>query len=193
VRCVFERYEATHESEEVPKLGIEETKGRLADLKRRIMPSDSDGDERAQRKAAMRDILEGLIVAVSLEPIAGSRRADFSWRLNIDLESRILAVLCKAIIWEAVITDPRVAAVNTKGREVLRELFHLFLEEVLEKQSVALFPRYYRPIVEESMRKGVDETARAVCNFLALMTDMDALRLHSLLRGSKPSSIFDFI
>jgi len=193
VRCVFDRYEAMHIEEDVPKLGIEETKERLADLKKRIMPSDGNGDERAQRKAAMRDILEGLIVAVSLEPIAGSRRADFSWRLAVDLESRILAVLCKAVIWEAVITDPRVAAVNTKGRETLRDLFHLFLEEVLEKRNVALFPRYYRPVVEESMGKGLDETARAVCNFLALMTDMDALRLHALLRGSKYSSVFDFI
>ena len=193
VRCVFERYEATRIDEDVPELSIEEIKERLIDLKRRIMPSDGGGEERAQRKAALRDILDELIVAVSLEPLKGSRRADFSWRLAVNPESRILAVLCKTVIWEAVITDPRVAAVNTKGREILRDLFHLFLEEVLEKRSVALFPRYYRPIVEYGMKKGLDETARAVCNFLALMTDMDALRLHALLRGSKPSSVFDFI
>ena len=190
---VFDRYEATRAGEGVPKLSINETRERLMDLKRRIMPSDGGGDDRAQRKAALRDILEGLIVAVSIEPIKGSPRADFSWRLAVDPESRILAVLCKAVIWEAVITDPRVAAVNTRGRETLRDLFHLFLDEVLEKRSVALFPRYYRPIVEESMKRGLDETARAVCNFLALMTDMDALRLHALLRGSKTSSVFDFL
>jgi len=196
VRCVFDRYEATRTEEGVPKLGIEETKERLMYLKRRIMPSDKGGDERAQRKAAMRDILDGLIVAVSLEPVklpGRKPRADFSWRLTVDPESRILAVLCKAVIWEAVITDPRVAAVNTKGREILRDLFHLFLEEVMEKRSVALFPRYYRPIAENGMNRGLDETARAVCNFLALMTDMDALRMHALLRGSKTSSVFDFI
>jgi dGTPase len=193
VHRVFNRYETTRADEDVPALGIDEIKERLMDLKRQIMPSDSYGDERAQRKAAMRDILEKLIVAVSLNPVKGSMRADFSWRLAVDPESRILAVLCKAVIWEAVITDPRVAAFNTKGREILRDLFHLFLEEVLDKQSAALFPRYYRPIVEESMTRGVDETARAVCNFLALMTDMDALRLHALLRGSKFSSLFDFI
>ena len=193
IRRVFERYEETRVEEDVPKLGIEETKERLMDLKRRIMTSEGGGDERAQRKAALRDILEELIVAVSLEPLEGSRRADFSWRLEVDLESRILAALCKAVIWEAVITDPHVAAVNTKGREILRDLFHLFFEEVLEKRSVVLFPRYYRPIVEEGMNRGLDETARVVCNYLALMTDMDALRLHALLRGSKPSSVFDFI
>ena len=193
VRSVFDRYEATRIDEDVPKLGIEEMKDRLADLKRRIMPADGGGDERAQRKAALRDILDGLIVAVSLEPIGGSRRADFSWRLTVSLESRILAVICKAVIWEAVITDPRVAAVNTRGREILKDLFQLLLKEILEKRSVALFPRYYRQTVADGMNRSLDETARALCNFLALMTDMDALRLHALLLGSKTSSIFDFI
>jgi dGTP triphosphohydrolase len=102
-------------------------------------------------------------------------------------------VICKSVIWEAVITDPRVAAMSTKGREILRDLFQLLLQEVLEKKSVALFPRYYRPIVEECLDGGPMEAARAVCNFLALMTDRDAVRLHDLLRGSKASSIFDLI
>jgi hypothetical protein len=64
---------------------------------------------------------------------------------------------------------------------------------VLEKESAALFPRYYRPIVEGCFGGGQTEAGRAVCNFLALLTDMDALRLHALLRGSKASSVFDFI
>ena len=194
VRRVFDRYETVRLNEDVPAMCVEEITERLADLKRRIMPTECGGDERAQRKAAMRDILDGLIVAVSLEPPSERcKRADFSWRLVVNTESRILAVLCKAVIWEAVITDPRVAAVNSKGREILRNLFHLFFEEVVEKQCIALFPRYYRPIIEAGIKKGSGETARAICNFLALMTDMDALRLHALLRGSKTSSIFDLI
>jgi len=63
----------------------------------------------------------------------------------------------------------------------------------VEKKSVALFPRYYRPIIEDCLGRGQMEAGRAVCNFLALLTDMDALRLHALLRGSKASSVFDFI
>jgi len=192
LRRVFSRYEETQRSEDVPKLGFEEIRDRLRDLKWRIMPSDT-GDERAQRKSAMRDILNDLISSVSITPRPGGARADFAWRLIIPSEARILAVLCKAVIWEAVITDPRVAAVNAKGREILRDLFQMLLGEVLEKKNVVLFPRYYRPIVEESMSDGPNEAARAICNFLALMTDMDALRFHALLRGSKGISLFDFI
>jgi dGTPase len=192
IRRVFVHYEETRKRETAPKLSLAEVRERLLELKRRILPSES-GDERAHRKSAMRDILNDLITSVSVESRKDSRRADYSWRLIVPSEARILAVLCKSVIWEAVITDPRVAAVSTKGREILRDLFQLFLEEVLEKKSVALFPRYYRPIIEECFDGDQKEAAREICNFLALMTDMDALRLHSLLRGSKASSVFDFI
>jgi dGTPase len=191
-RRVFAHYEGTREEEEAPKLALQEVRDRLLDLKQRIMPSEQ-GDERAQRKAAMRNILNDLITSVSVEPCSSGRRADFSWRLLVPGEARILSVLCKSVIWEAVITDPRVAAMSTKGQEILRDLFQLLMGEVLEKKSVALFPRYYRPIIEECLGGGQMEAGRAVCNFLALLTDMDALRLHALLRGSKASSIFDFI
>ena len=141
----------------------------------------------------MRNILNDLITSVSVKEFRNSKRADFSWRLIVPSEARILSVLCKSVIWEAVITDPRVAAMSTKGREILRDLFQLLMGEVLDKKSVSLFPRYYRPIIEDSLEGGQREAARAVCNFLALLTDMDALRFHALLRGSKASSIFDFI
>lgn len=191
-RRVFNHYEDTRAEETAPELDLPEVRGRLLDLGRRIQPN-GQGDERAHRKAAMRNILNDLITSVSVEKSGSRGRSDFSWRLIVPHEARILSVLCKSVIWEAVITDPRVAAMSTKGREILRELFHLLMEEVFNKKSVALFPRYYRPIIENSLEGGRTETARAVCNFLALLTDMDALRFHALLRGSKSSSIFDFI
>ena len=191
-RRVLAHYEDTRKDEAVPKLGFSEMQERLLELKRRILPSEH-GDERAHRKSAMRDILNDLITSATVKSSSSGKRADFSWHLVVPQESRVLSVICKSVIWEAVITDPRVAAMSTKGREILRDLFHLLLEEVLEKKSVALFPRYYRPIVEECLDGGQKEAARAVCNFLALMTDRDAVRLHDLLRGSKASSIFDFI
>lgn len=192
VRRVFAHYEETRQEERVPTLTVDEVRERLLDLKRRISPSEH-GDERAVRKLAMRNILNDLITSVLVKNCGGGRRADFSWCLTVPDEARILSVLCKSVIWEAVITDPRVAAMSTKGREILRDLFNLLMEEVIVKRSATLFPRYYRPIIEDCLEGGEMEAARAVCNFLALLTDMDALRLHALLRGSKASSIFDFI
>ncbi len=191
-RQVAVHYEETRESEAVPKLTSAEIRERLRSLERRIRVPER-GDERAHRKLALRNILNELVTCVSVERNRAGRRTDYAWRLEVPTESRILSVLCKSIVWEAVITDPRVAAMTTKGMEVLRDLFHLLLGELVEKNSCALFPRYYRPIVEECLGKGELEAARGVCNFLALLTDMDALRLHSLLRGTKSSSIFDLI
>jgi dGTPase len=192
VRKVFAHYEETRNRETAPRLDLADVRERLLDLKKRILPSET-GDERAHRKAAMRDILNYFITSVSLEEVKRDGRSDFSYRLVVPHDARVMSVLCKSVIWEAVITDPRVAAMSTKGREILRDLFHLLMEEVLDKKSVALFPRYYRPIIEECLDGGQKPAARAVCNFLALMTDMDALRLHALLRGTKASSVFDFI
>jgi len=189
---VLQHYEETRESEAVPALTIEELTERLRALKRRIRPP-AKVDERAHRKEALRNILNELVTEVFVQPRPGSSRPDFAWALVVPTESRILASLCKSVIWEAVITDPRVAAMSTKGKEVLHDLFTLLVGELVDKKSDALFPRYYRPIIEESMGKGEPEAARGVCNFLALLTDMDALRLHSLLRGTKASSIFDLL
>lgn len=191
-RRVTDRYEATRESEEVPGLSHSEARERLVELGKRIHPPES-GDERAHRKQALRNILNELVTCVSVRPKRGTHRTDYAWQLVVPSEARILSVLCKSIIWEAVITDPRVAAITTKGSVILRDLFHLLMNELVEKKSNALFPRYYRPYIEECIGKGELEAARGVCNFLALLTDADALRLHSLLRGSQPSTIFDLL
>jgi len=191
-RRVSTHYEATRESESAPLLTRAELRERLRDLEVKIRHRES-GDERAHRKLALRNILNDLVTSVSVRPGPLASRPDFSWQLDVPAEARVMSVLCKSVVWEAVITDPRVAAMTAKGQEILRDLFHLLLAELVEKESCALFPRYYRPIIEECMGKGEPEAARGVCNFLALLTDMDALRLHALLRGSKTSSIFDLL
>lgn len=191
-RRVWQHYEETRESEAVPELTRNKIRDRLRNLERLIRPPET-GDERAHRKLALRNILNDLVTSVAIRRCPDGRRSDFSWHLEVPIEARILSVLCKSIVWEAVITDPRVAAMTAKGREILKDLFELLFEELSGKGSCNLFPRYYRSIIEECRGKGPLEAARGVCNFLALLTDMDALRLHALLRGTKTSSIFDMI
>jgi dGTPase len=191
-RRVSTHYEATRESESVPVLTRAEIRERLRDLELKIR-YPGNGDERAYRKLALRNILNDFVTSVAVRLAPRATRPDFSWQLEVPAEARILSVVCKSVVWEAVITDPRVAAMTAKGQEILRDLFHLLLAELTEKGTCNLFPRYYRPIIEECMGKGEPEAARGVCNFLALLTDMDALRLHNLLRGSKSTSIFDLI
>ena len=191
-RRVALHYEATREDEGAPVLELSEIRDRLRAFGAKILPPES-GDERAHRKQALRDVLNDLITGVSVGSRPGQEREDFAWDLGVPSESRILSLLCKSVVWEAVITDPRVASMSTKGKEILHELFNLLREELVERKSCALFPRYYRPIAEECLEKGEAEATRAVCNFLALLTDMDALRMHALLRGPKASSIFDML
>ena len=189
---VANHYEETRESESVPRLSRSEVRDRLLHLDLNIRPPET-GDERPHRKQALRNILNELVTSVSVRNLPGKRRQDYAWELIVPDEARILSVLCKSIVWEAVITDPRVAAMSTKGKEILQDLFHLLMKELVEKKSYELFPRYYRPIIEGVVGKGELEAARGVCNFLALLTDADALRLYALLRGNKETSIFDLL
>ncbi len=192
IQRVADQYERARQGEGVPRLDFAEIRDRLRDLRARIQ-NPEEGDELPFRKKALRNILNELVISVSIEFNPGHGREDYAWTLRVPAEERILAALCKSIVWEAVITDPRVAAMCAKGREVLTDLFHLLTGEILEKNSLALFPRSYRPVIKECVGKGESGAARGVCNFMALLTDMDALRLHSTLRGSKSSSIFDLI
>jgi len=189
---VREHYEQNRKSESVPSLGHQEFQERMLALERRIKPSGA-GDERAHRKLVVRDILDELVTSVGIVPWPGRRRADFNWRLQVPPEMRVLAAMCKSIVWEAVITDPRVAAMTMKGKEILKDLFQLLSSELTEKRSTALFPRWIRPRLEECLGKGESEAAREVCNYLALLTDAEALRLHAVLRGSQGTTFFDLI
>jgi dGTPase len=192
IQRVAEQYDRTRQSEGVPGLDLAEIRERLRSLGARIQ-NPGEGDELPFRKKALRNILNELVISVGVEFKPGQQREDYAWTLRVPADERVLAVLCKSVVWEAVITDPRVAAVCAKGREILTDLFHLLTGEILEKNSLALFPRSYRPVIRECLGKGESAAARGVCNFLALLTDMDALRLHAIFRGSKNSSIFDLI
>ncbi len=132
----------------------------MSDLALRIRPPQT-GDERAHRKQALRDILNALITSVSVRPEPGAPRVDFAWQLVVPDESRIMSALCKAIVWEAVITEPRVAAMSSRGKVILKELFDVLLEEVLVEKTNAVFPSYYRPIIDACMASGELEVARA--------------------------------
>jgi dGTPase len=191
-RRVVHRYRETRSGEGAPQLDATEIRARMRAFADKIRPARS-GDERAHRKQALRDVLNELITSVSVEPEPDAPRVDFAWRLAVPPESRVVSTLCKAVVWEAVITEPRVAAVSTRGGEILRRLFEVLLDDLLIRKSSALFPRYYRPIIDACTGAGGLELARSVCNFLALLTDMDAVRLYASLEGSRPSSIFDLV
>ena len=100
----------------VPELAFSEVRERLMDSGAEDSSRTNQGDERAHRKSAMRNILNDLITSVSVRSRRRQSSRGFLLALVVPDESRILSVLCKSVIWEAVITDPRVAAMSAKGQ-----------------------------------------------------------------------------
>lgn len=120
--------------------------------------------------------------------LTGSGATLYDFQLEIDPAIRIENEILKAITFEYVIDDARTRRLAFKGTEILRRLFHALFDEDTGNARLLLFPR--------SMRQGLDalaepETARAVCDYLASMTEGQALDLYARLaseRSTKSSS-----
>lgn len=105
----------------------------------------------------------------------------FDFDLEIDEEIRVENQVLKTITFEYVVNDAETRRLGFKGQEILRRLFGALYENAVpgdRRDRLLLFPR--------PMRDGLDtlspsQLARAVCDYLAGMTEGQALRLYSQL------------
>ena len=120
----------------------------------------------------------------------GAGETLFDWDLEIDEEIRIQNQVLKSITFAFVINDAETRRLAFKGREILRRLFRALYENAISadpKQRLMLFPREMRNGLETLSKA---QSARAVCDYLASMTEGQALRLYSQL--FEPSAAAEF-
>jgi dGTPase len=104
----------------------------------------------------------------------------FDFKLDIPEEIRIENQILKSITFEYVIDDATTRRQAFKGQEILRRLFAALLENTQQsgRDRLLLFPREQRPRLDTLSEV---EAARAVCDYLAGMTEGQALRLYAQL------------
>jgi len=109
----------------------------------------------------------------------------FDFELAIPEEIRIENQILKSITFEFVINDERTRRAAFRGQEILRRLFEALFENACStgRDSYLLFPRRMR---ERLATLTASESARVVCDYLASMTEGQALNLYSRL--FEPSS-----
>lgn len=111
----------------------------------------------------------------------GEGESLFDYELRIPEPIRIENQVLKTITFEYVVNDAETRRLSFKGREILRSLFIALFENTLpgdHSDRLLLFPR--------SMRAGLEtlsstQAAREVCDYLAGMTEGQALRLYAQL------------
>ncbi len=82
----------------------------------------------------------------------------------------------REFLYEAVYENPVVHDEFGKGQKMLEELFHLFVDK----------PELFKRISHQPIEDALEQRERAVCDFLAGMTDRYATRLFELLFIPRP-------
>lgn len=110
----------------------------------------------------------------------------FDWDLHVDEQIRIENQVLKSITFAFVIDDAETRRLAFKGKEILRRLLY---ENATCRgyERLLLFPRSMR---DELDTLSAAQVARHVCDYLASMTEGQALRLYSRL--FEPSAAAEF-
>ena len=116
---------------------------------------------------------------------------DGSWaELDEALEREVR--LLKALTWEYVIDGPALATQQRGQRRVIRGLFLDFARATRRREDWKTFPRPYQEELARVEDAGEDVEARrirTVVDFIASMTEQQALRVYQRISGHAPGSI----
>jgi len=115
--------------------------------------------------------------------VGGAGTTAFDFSLDIPEPIRVENQVLKSITFEFVIRDPRTVQIFHKGERIIRRLFkELFANATATKRKdrFLLFPRTLRDQLQAN-RDNSSVLARIVCDYIASMTEGQALRLYSRL------------
>lgn len=162
----------------------------IEDLRSRLTARVDDAEEIPLD--VIRDVTRHYINRFANAPTlgtTGSGNTLFDFRLDIPEEIRIENQVLKTITFEFVVNDAETRRLSFKGQEILRRLFRTLFRNAQEagRSQFLLFPRSMRPALETLSGT---ETARAVSDYLAGMTEGQALSLYAQL--FEPSIAVEF-
>jgi len=101
---------------------------------------------------------------------------DNSSRIKISSEMEQAIEQMRDFLWDKVYYNPTVHDEFAKCYKMLEELFHLFLDK----------PEVFKTVTDQEVPEDKAKRRRAVCDFLAGMTDRYAIRLYKGLFIPKP-------
>jgi dGTPase len=154
----------------------------------------TNGETERIRKARRKEVTANLINTFIIESSEVERKAK-EWRykhqLTIPMTQRKRCHLLKDIVWEAIISNERIATHERKAEKIIEALFSEFTnwKIITTKQ---LYPQDFRERINFA-GKDQRKMYRLACDYIAGMTDAYALRVFSRLTEPEFSSIFDIL
>lgn len=131
----------------------------------------------------------GKLVGYLVNSVKCDRRDVFDepvldFRANLDPQQRKLLGELKAIVYEKVIRAPCVQHLEFKGQAMVLKVF-----EAIAAEPERLLPRYAYGRHQEAVE--YKDKMRAICDYVAGMTDFHLLKVYERLYSPRMGSIFD--
>lgn len=135
-----------------------------------------------RHRAAMRAITAGLIhMCVDAVHVDLSASSD-NPKLNIVPGLKKIVFMLKKLTWHYVIMRPSLATQQYGQRKIIETLFNIYSEDPKKDKQRNLFPYAFRDLVERANNDKVDPL-RIVCDFIASMSERQAIELYHRLTG----------
>ena len=147
-------------------------------------PFQANHRQRARVRTMTAAMIGGYVRAVTLKP---DRDADGQCVL-VGSERRMEITMLKELTWGYVIDDNSLATQQEGQRQVIRELFDIFSNAAIT-QEWRIFPLSTRETLAEASTD--HDKLRVACDFIAGLTEQQAVDLFRRLRGIEFGSVLD--
>ena len=107
-------------------------------------------------------------------------------RLRVDPETALELNILHELTWYYVIRNPSLATQQHGQREVIRTLLEIFHGAANTPDEMAVFPQPFQELLKDA--RGPEDMTRIVCDYIAGLTERQALNLHLKLTGVRPGS-----
>jgi dGTPase len=145
---------------------------------------------KAQRKALVAGLIDYFINETKAKEEGSIDHSRYEHSLDVPEHKRNECALLKAIVWQAIISDEKIATVERKACSIIRGLFEE-LRDQTKNDALSMFPADFRERLSTDLSKA--EWYRVTCDYIAGMTDTYAMKVYSRLKQPELSSIFEIL
>jgi len=165
----------------ITKPNLEEVREILKELTQRLRASAA-WPSKGNIREVCKHYINRFVTAASLKE-ASDPKTVFDFAVDVPDNVRKESAVLKAICFEFVILDERSTTFAFKGKEIVRRLFEALKANTMEgagRYRFTLFPRDMRDFLD-GIQDNESALARAVCDYVASLTDGQALHLYRRL------------
>ena len=146
-------------------------------------------DPEAALRPQTREWFGALVDAVKIEPPGGEDETTLGYRVDVSRRSRVLVSVLARLGFELLIRDERIVRYLRKGTIMLERSFEELMSDpkVVDERVGQLMPRH---IAARMTDMDEPQRARAVCDFLASMSEPGLTQFYSTLFEANAGSPF---